>query len=95
MAPILLIPQVVLSNAVVQLGNAGLWVAKSSMISFWSLDAMKTTLSAETRAVRDFSGQLVVPISGSFGSDLIMVTVIGCFFLGLAVVGLKLKDHKQ
>mgnify|MGYP003395400801 CR=1 FL=1 len=44
MAPILLIPQVVLSNAVVRLGPVGLWVAKSSMVSFWALDAMKTVL---------------------------------------------------
>ncbi|MDD2758754.1 MAG: ATP-binding cassette domain-containing protein [Methylomonas sp.] len=95
MAPILLIPQMVLSNAVVRLGEVSLWVAKSSMISFWALDAMKTTLSTDSLAIRDPSGQLIVPISGSFGQDLAMAAVLGGVFLGLAVLGLKLKDRKQ
>ena len=90
MAPILLIPQVVLSNAVVRLGEAGLWVAKSSMVSFWALDAMKTTLSAESRAYRD-----IVTVSGTLPQDLAMVAALGAVFLSLAVLGLKLKDRKQ
>jgi hypothetical protein len=90
MVPILLIPQVVLSNAVVRLGEAGLWVAKCSMVSFWSLDAMKTTLSAESRSFRD-----IVTVSGTFGQDLGMVAALGLVFLSLAVLGLKLKDRKQ
>lgn len=95
MAPILLIPQMVLSNAAVKLGEASLWVAKSSVISFWALDAMKTTLSGESRAARDLAGQFIVPITGAFGKDLAMVAALGCLFLGLAVLGLKLKDRKQ
>ena len=95
MAPILLIPQMVLSNAAVRLGEASQWVAKSSVISFWALDAMKTTLSAESRAARDLSGQVIMPITGSFGKDLAMVAALGGLFLGLAVLGLKLKDRKQ
>lgn len=90
-APILLIPQVVLSNAVVRLGDAGLLVAKSSMISLWALDAMKTTLSTESRTALKIAGQ---PTLGAYGSDLAMVTVLGCVFLSLAVLGLKLKDRK-
>jgi len=95
MAPILLIPQVVLANAIVQLGKTGLWVAKSSMVSFWALDAMKTTLSAESRAVRDLTGQLIVPISGQLGGDLAMVALMGGVFLSIAVLGLRLKDRRQ
>ncbi|MGR8929179.1 MAG: ATP-binding cassette domain-containing protein [Gammaproteobacteria bacterium] len=95
MAPILLIPQVVLSNAVVRLGDAGLWVAKSSMISFWALDAIKTTLSVESRSVRDMTGQLIVPITGEFRQDLAMVTIFSLVFLAIAVIGLKLKDQKK
>jgi ABC-type multidrug transport system ATPase subunit len=95
MAPILLIPQVVLSNAVVRLGDVGLWVAKSSMVSFWALDAMKTTLSSESRSARDMTGQLIVPVSDTYGSDLAMVTVLGCVFLAIAVLGLKLKDQRK
>lgn len=90
MAPILLIPQVVLSNAVVRLGEAGLWVAKCSMVSFWALDAMKTTLRPESRAFRD-----IVTVTGTYGLDLAMVAGLGAVFLSLAVLGLKLKDRKQ
>jgi ABC-type multidrug transport system ATPase subunit len=95
MAPILLIPQVVLSNAVVRLGDAGLLVAKCSMISFWSLDAMKTTLSLESRTATDMMNQLIVPITGAYGKDLAMVAVLGSVFLVIAVLGLKLKDNKK
>ncbi|MGR9014466.1 MAG: ATP-binding cassette domain-containing protein [Gammaproteobacteria bacterium] len=94
-APILLIPQVVLSNAVVRLGDVGLWVAKFSMISFWALDAMKTTLNSESRSVRDMSGQLIVSVSSTYGTDLAMVAVLGCVFLVIAVLGLKLKDQRK
>ncbi len=94
MVPILLIPQVVLSNAVVRLGDAGLLIAKGTMISFWSLDAMKATLSAETLGARDTTGQLIVPLSGQFAHDLVMVAVLGLVFLIVASVGLKLKDRK-
>jgi len=49
MAPILLIPQVVLSNAVVRLGDVVLIVAKSSMVSLWALDAIKICSSYQVR----------------------------------------------
>lgn len=84
MAPILLIPQVVLSNAVVRLGPVGLWVAKSSIVSFWALDAMKTTLSSESRSALDIAGQ---PVLSTYGADLAMVIVLGCVFLAIAVLG--------
>lgn len=94
-APILLIPQVVLSNAIVRLGDAGLLFAKCSMVSFWSLDAMKSTLSLESRTVKDImTNQFIVPISGAYGKDLAMVGVLGSVFLVIAVLGLKLKDKK-
>lgn len=94
--PILLIPQVVLSNAVVRLGDAGLIAAKTTMISFWAFDALKATLSGETLSAKDLaSGQLVVPVTGSYGWDLAMIAVIGCVFLAAALVGLKLKDRRQ
>lgn len=94
--PILLIPQVVLSNAVVRLGDVGLIAAKTTMISFWAFDALKTTLSSETLGVRDgATGQLVVPVSGSYGQDLAMIAVLGGVFLAAAVIGLKLKDRRE
>lgn len=94
-APILLIPQIVMSNAVVRLGDAGLIVAKVSMVSFWALDAMKTTLSAESREVRDMAYQLIVPISGAYFSNLAVVALLTGVFLAVTVLGLKLKDRSQ
>ncbi|MGZ8245226.1 ATP-binding cassette domain-containing protein [Methylomagnum sp.] len=95
MAPILLVPQVVLSNAVVQLGDTGQWVAKASMISFWALDAMKNTLPAKTLALRDPLGNLAVSVSGDLGRDFGMVGLLALGFVAVAVVGLKFKDRHQ
>jgi ABC-type multidrug transport system ATPase subunit len=91
--PILLIPQVILSGAVVKLKGAGLWFAKASMISFWAFDAMKATLSAEVRSARDFTGALLLPLEGGVGSDLGIAAAMGAAFLAAAVLGLKMKDR--
>lgn len=93
--PILLIPQVILSGAVVNLEGAGLWIAKLTMISYWSFDAMKLTLSEEVRTVKDFTGKAIVPISGSMGQDLAAIAGLGLFFLIATAIGLKLKDSKK
>lgn len=95
LAPILLVPQVVLAGAVVPLGAASQWVAKSSMIAFWALDAMKNTLPAETLALRDMLGRPVLEVSAGLAHDLGMVALLGLAFVGLAAVGLKLKDRLQ
>lgn len=93
--PILLIPQVILSGAVVKLEGVGLWIAKLTMISYWSFDAMKVTLSEEVKAVRDFTGKTIVSITGSLGTDLIAIAALGLFFLLATGIGLKLKDAKK
>lgn len=93
--PILLIPQVILSDAVVRLGDVGQAFAKATMISFWSLDAMKATLSGDTLAAKDLTGQLIVPVSAAYSTDLWMVAALASGFLIIAVVGLKLKDSRK
>jgi ABC-type multidrug transport system ATPase subunit len=90
--PILLIPQVVLSGAIVKLEGVGLWIAKFTMIAYWAFDAMKATLSEEVRSVKDFSGELILPINGSIGNDLLMIVGLGLFLLLATVIGLKFKD---
>nr|WP_305888666.1 FHA domain-containing protein [Methylomonas sp. SURF-2] len=92
-APILLVPQVVLSNAVVPLGKVSLWVAKSSMISFWALDAMKNTLPEKTLALKDLAGNTAVALSENLQHDLSMVGLLGLAFIAVAVTGLKRKDR--
>ena len=94
MAPILLVPQVVLANAVVPLGAASEWAAKLSMISYWALDAMKNSLPKATLDLRDPLGHAVVAVSASQGKDLAMVALLAAVFVGVAAVGLKLKDRR-
>jgi ABC-type multidrug transport system ATPase subunit len=94
-APVLLILQVVLANAIVQLNDVVLWVAKSSIISFWALDAMKTTLSQESRLVQDMAGKLIVSVLYAYGTDLAAVVTLGFVFFLIAMLGLKLKDKRK
>jgi len=35
------------------------------------------------------------PVLSTYGADLAMVTVLGCVFLVIAVLGLKLKDQRK
>ena len=95
MVPILLIPQVVLSNAIVALEGIGEGLAKVTMISFWSFDAMKTTLESQILKAQDAAGSLIVPLAGAYWSDLGMVIVLGLAFLASTVFGLKLKDQRR
>ncbi|HLF97531.1 MAG TPA: ATP-binding cassette domain-containing protein [Methylococcaceae bacterium] len=91
--PILLIPQVILSGAVVKLKGGGLWFAKGSMISYWAFDAMKASLSQEVRSAKDFLGNSLLPLDGSVANDLGIIVAMGCVFLAAAVLGLKMKDR--
>lgn len=93
--PILLIPQVILSGAVVTLKGAGLWIAKITMIAWWAFDAMKITLSEEMRTLKDPAGDLILPISGTIGSDLGAIAGLGILFLIATGIGLKLKDKSN
>jgi ABC transport system ATP-binding/permease protein len=95
MVPILLIPQVVLSNAIVALNGIGEGLAKATMISFWSFDTMKTTLESQILKAQDAAGALIVPLAGAYWSDLGMVIVLGLAFLASTVFGLKLKDRRR
>lgn len=93
MVPILLIPQVVLSNALTRLDGLNLWVAKLSMLSFWGYDAMKATLSPEVLAARDPTGAAVLPVLESYGLGVGVTLVMTLAFLGLVGIGLRLKDR--
>lgn len=77
MIPILLVPQVVLSNAIVSLASAAKWFAQLSMVSFWGYDAVKNTLSEETLAVKAPTGDVVLPVLYGYWSDLGAVAILG------------------
>ncbi len=93
--PILLIPQVILSNAVVPLENSGELFAKFTMISFWAYDGLKATLERSTLSTRDPQGNLLVPVVGDYSSDINRIGVFFALFLVFSILGLMLKDQKK
>jgi len=95
LVPILLIPQVVLSDAIVRLSGAAKFVAEGSMISFWAFDCLKATLAEEVLAAEDFAGSLLVPVRGSYAGDLGLLGGFFFVFIALALVGLKLHDRSR
>lgn len=90
--PMLLVPQIILAGAVVELKGAALWVAKTTMISFWGFEAMKNTLSDEVKTVKGFTGELILPLSTSMMTGLFVIMGLAVIFIIIALVGLKLKD---
>lgn len=81
--PMLLVPQIILAGAVVELKGAALWIAKSTMISYWGYEAMKTTLSDNVKTVVN---------TGSIEEGLSAIILLATVFLIIAIIGLKLKD---
>jgi hypothetical protein len=61
------------------------------MVSLWALDAMKTTLSVESRTALDRAGQATL---STYSTGIVMVAMLSCVFLAIAVLGLKLKDKR-
>jgi len=94
MVPILLIPQVILSGAVVALGSATQVAAKLSMISFWGLDAMKATLGDAALSLADPFGKKLISLSAGWSEALAAMGALTAAFLVAAVIGLKLKDRR-
>ncbi len=94
MIPMLLVPQIILAGAVVKLEGVALWIAKSTMISYWGFEAMKSTLSDEVKTVRNnFTGELILSINNTMMEGLFAVTGMAIIFLIITLVGLKLKDR--
>lgn len=93
MIPMLLVPQIILAGAVVQLEGVALWVAKSTMISYWGFEAMKNTLSNEVKLVKnDFTGELILSINNNMTESLSAIMGLAVVFLIITLIGLKLKD---
>jgi len=91
--PMLLVPQIILAGAVVKLKGAALWVAKSTMISYWGFEAMKGTLADDVKTVKNvFTGNLILTINNSVTEGLSAIIGLAIVFLIIALIGLKLKD---
>jgi ABC-type multidrug transport system ATPase subunit len=93
--PVLLIPQVILSNAIVQLEGGSKLVAKASMVSFWAFDAMKNLMDSEVAVGPGPLGTPPVVVEASLGGDLGAMGLLLVAFLASALVALRLKDRKQ
>ena len=92
--PLLLIPQFILSNAVVQLDGAAEAVAKVSVISYWALDAMRSTLEDAVLALRGADGSPIVSVSADWQTDVLATGALALGFVVLTALGLKLRDRK-
>lgn len=68
--PALLIPQVILSGAIVALTGVTEWVARLTTVSYWAYDAMKNAMDATVRAATGPTGALVVTTEASLRADL-------------------------
>ena len=91
--PMLLVPQIILAGAVVKLKGAALWVAKSTMISYWGFEAMKSTLADDVKTAKiAYTNDLVLSINNSVAVSLSAIIGLAVVFLIIALIGLKLKD---
>nr|VFJ86982.1 MAG: FHA modulated ABC efflux pump with fused ATPase and integral membrane subunits [Candidatus Kentron sp. LFY] len=95
--PILLIPQVVLSGAIVNLNEFTTLVAKGTMIAYWGFDAMKSSLPKDILdmvANPANPSEKILPLMGTWNEALAALTLMSTAFLIAAVVGLRLHDGR-
>ncbi len=92
--PLLLIPQFILSNAVVQLDGIAETVAKASVISYWALDAMRATLEESVLALQGADGSPYIRVSADWQTDVLATAALALSFLVIATLGLKQRDRK-
>jgi ABC-type multidrug transport system ATPase subunit len=95
MVPILLIPQVILSGAVVKLENTPELIAKFTIIAYWAFDAMKLSFDDATLALKNPLGAPLMAVKHEFWNDLGALGLLTVAFLITAIIGLKLKDRKN
>jgi ABC transport system ATP-binding/permease protein len=85
--PILLIPQVILSNAVVTLKPTSKLVARLMIIAYWSFDCLKNTLTLDIRTS--------APVDFGYWCDLGVLIVFMFAFAGTALIALRWKDRQR
>jgi hypothetical protein len=92
--PLLLIPQFILSNAVVDLSGLSETVAQVTVIAYWGVDAMRATLAPELLALRDAGGEALIARNGEWGQDLLWLGAQAAGLLALTLIGLKRADRR-
>lgn len=92
--PMLLVPQIILAGAVVKLKGGALWLAKATMVSYWSFEAMKTTLADEVKSAKNaMTGDSLLSVNHNIMESLAAIIGLAMVFLLIAIIGLKLKDR--
>ena len=94
MVPVLLIPQVILSGAIVALGGVAEWVARGTMISYWSYDAMKNLMRADVRNAVGPTGAPLVVLESGLGTDIIALGALFIAFLAAAWLALRRETRR-
>lgn len=89
MVPVLLIPQVILSGAIVALDGAAEWVARGSMISYWAYDAMKHLMRDDLRNSVGPTGAPQVVLESGLTTDTIALVALFAAFLAAAWLALR------
>nr|VFK54615.1 MAG: ABC-type multidrug transport system, ATPase component [Candidatus Kentron sp. TC] len=84
--PILLIPQVILSGAIVELDEFTTLMAKGSMIAYWGFDAMKTSLPQNVQSLSS--------PDGTWHEALAALMLMSIGLLVTAIIGLRLRDRR-
>lgn len=92
--PLLLIPQFILSNAVVDLSGLSETVAQVAVIAYWGVDAMRATLAPDLLALRDPGGEALIARNGEWGQDLLWLCAQAAGLLALTLIGLKRGDRR-
>ena len=93
--PLLLVPQVVLANAIVRLDGAGELIARASIISYWAFDAMKTLLAPELREAPSRLGAPSVAPEFPLGASLAALAMLCAAFLAAAYTALRVRAHPR
>jgi ABC transport system ATP-binding/permease protein len=92
--PLLLIPQFILSNSVVALSGVTETIARILVVAYWGIDAMRMTLDPELLALTDHTGAPLINVVGEWASNLWYLVAQTVAFLGVTLLGLKLKDRR-
>jgi len=92
--PLLLIPQFILSNAVVALSGPSEMVARLGVIAYWALDALRATLTPELLALRDPTGEALIALHGDWAGDMRALGALTLGFLALTALALKARDRR-
>lgn len=92
--PLLLIPQFILSNSVVDLSGPTEAFARIAVIAYWALDAMRDTLSPELLALRGQDGDVLIPVVADWATGMQALGAQSAGFLLLTFIALRLKDRK-